>query len=73
MDPYENLANAIVRQAADDYRVALKAKKANPGDGHAAYEAAQIERFFRSAWYRILTGIDAEWLIGELKKEVFAQ
>ena len=29
-DPYENLANAVIAQAAEDYRAALKKIKAHP-------------------------------------------
>lgn len=70
MDPFEKLANAIVLQAVEDYRTALSALKNAPSDGRIRYEAAKLERFFRSPWYRTLTSVDAEWLIGQLKQEV---
>ena len=52
-DPYERLANAIILQAVADYRVALKKIKAHPKDRKAIDEALEIERFFRSGWYRL--------------------
>ena len=52
MNPYENLANAIVLQAVKDYRLT---------DDEA--ELAEIERFFRSDWFGVLTDVDPEYLI----------
>ena len=69
-DPYEQLANAIVIQAADDYRIALKKIKAHPKDRKAIDEAVEIERFFRSGWYSQLTSVDGEYLIKRLQGEV---
>ena len=58
MNPYENLANAIVLQAVKDYRLT---------DDEA--ELAEIERFIRSYWYGVLTDVDPEYLIRRLQKE----
>ena len=69
-DPYERLANAIVLQAVTDYRVALKKIKANPRNKDAINEALQIEKFFRSGWYSVLTSVDGEYLIKRLQEEV---
>ncbi len=48
---YENLANAIILQAAKDYRMALKCLKANPKNRTALADKDEIERFFRSQWF----------------------
>lgn len=69
-NPYEALANAIVLQAVNDYRVALKKVKKNPNNRDALDEALQIERFFRSQWYQVLTSVDGEYLINRLRREV---
>jgi len=69
-DPYERLANAIILQAVTDYRVALKKIKANPRNKEAINEALQIEEFFRSGWYSVLTSVDGEYLIKRLQEEV---
>ena len=61
-DPYENLANAVIAQAAEDYRAALKKIKAHPKNKDAIDEALRIERFFRSGWYQTLTSVDGECL-----------
>lgn len=64
---YEDLANAIVRQAADDYRRALRGK----GYRYYAYDRLirEIERFFRSRWYRMLTHVNGEYLLEKLREE----
>lgn len=58
MNPYEELANAIVLQAVKDYRLT---------DNEA--ELAEIERFFRSGWFGVLSKVDPEYLIRNLRKE----
>lgn len=60
-DPYQNLANAIVCVAADDYRTALK-----QGDGQLL---RSLQHFFRSTWCSLLTGIDPEFLMDALNRE----
>lgn len=69
-DPYERLANAIVIQAAEDYRAALKRIRRNSKNRDAVDEALQIERFFRSGWYQILTSVDGEYMIRRLQEEL---
>ena len=69
-DPYERLANAIVLQAVSEYRVALKKIKAHPKNREAISEALEIEKFFRSGWYSILTDVDGEYLIRRLQDEI---
>ena len=54
MDSYEALANAIITQAAKDYRTA------------APHGKAAIRRFFRSAYFTVLTSLDPEYLIARL-------
>lgn len=64
---YTDLANGIVKQAVDDYRSALKG---NLVDGKPPEEVIpKIEKFFRSDWYRMLTKVDPEYLIEQLRKE----
>ncbi len=58
MDPYENLANAIILQAVKDYRLT---------DNES--ELKEIERFFRSDWFSVLTSLDPDLLIQKLRKE----
>ena len=65
---YENLANAIVIQAAKDYRKALRKYKRQPENKAAKSEIREIERFFRSNWYKMLTDLDGEMLIARLRE-----
>lgn len=69
-DPYEKLANSIVLLAVKDYRDALKKLKKWPRNEAAQIMKAEVERFFRSAWYRELTSVDGEYLISKLQAEV---
>lgn len=69
-NPYENLANSIVLLAAKDYRDALQKLKKWPRNEAAQIMKAEVERFFRSAWYRELTSVDGEYLISKLQAEV---
>ena len=69
-DPYENLANSIVLLAVKDYRDALKKLKKWPRNEAAQIMKAEVERFFRSAWYRELTSVDGDYQISKLQAEV---
>ena len=69
-DPYEDLANAIVLQAAKDYRDALEKLTKRPRYEPAKYTKAEVERFFHSDWYRELTAVEPEILLRKLKEEV---
>ena len=58
MNPYEELANAIILQAVKDYRLTDDER-----------ELQEIERFFRSGWFGVLSKVDPEYLIKKLRKE----
>ena len=58
MDPYQELANAIILQAVKDYRMTDDER-----------ELQEIERFFRSDWFGVLTSVDPDLLISKLRKE----
>ena len=70
-DAYENLANAIILLAVKDYRQALKLLSKNPHSRSAMAAVNEMERFFRSDWYEILTSVDGEMLIRKLREEAF--
>ena len=71
-DPYENLANAIVALAANDYLTALRKLKRRPGNKAAMADAMELEHFFRSGWYGVLTNVDPDYLIRKLREKVAA-
>ena len=66
---WEELANAIVLQAVKDYRIAGRRVRRF---AHATKSQARIrecERFFRSGWFRLLTDLNGEELLKELRSE----
>ena len=70
IDPYEDLANAIVLLSVKDYRDALKKLMKYPRHESAKHTKAEVERFLRSDWYRELTAVEPEILLRKLKEEV---
>ncbi len=67
---YQDLANAIIVRAADDYRKALKKLKKDKDDIKAKSTKDECERFFLSEWYMMLTNVDGNWLMKMLRKEM---
>ena len=56
--PYSALANAIIIQAAKDYRRT-----------YSPYVRNEIKRFFRSEWFTVLSEVDGEIIIKKLEQE----
>ncbi len=73
-DPYQELALAIVRQAADDYRsLARRIEATNEVDQrYRSGKMKSISRFFLSDWFCMLSNSDkgAE-ILERLDREVF--
>ena len=55
---FELLANAIILQAVKDYR-----------HTYSPQQRAEIKRFFRSDWFKVLTRVDGEMIITRLENE----
>ena len=68
-NPYENLANTIIFTAVEDYRKALSRFSRNPDSKDAQADVSELERFFRSRWYSVLTSVEGEFLIRKLRAE----
>lgn len=66
---WEDFANAIIIQAAYDYRKARDLLHKNPENGFALDEKKSIERFFHSSWYEVLTTVDGQYILNRLKNE----
>ncbi|MEA4824083.1 MAG: hypothetical protein VB111_08235 [Clostridiaceae bacterium] len=87
-DHYVNLANAIIVQAARDYREALDFLKRHPHTPDFDTKDAQsdkrkrvlrdkiiknegvrdeVERFFRSGWFEMLSNLDGEILLRQIR------
>lgn len=67
-EAYENLANAIVMQAVDDYRKLLRGKRISYDDNRKI-TIEKIQEFFLSDWFYILTNVDGQTIINSLKRE----
>ena len=88
MEPYENLANAIVMQAVKDYREAIHFLKRHPHTPDLDTEEAKkdkrkrtlreriiknegerddVERFFHSGWFELLSNLDGETLLRQVR------
>ena len=66
VDPYEELAHAIIVRAANDYRLLWNFKRTD-------YAKQELIEFFYSEWFFILTKLNPEWLIEKLEKEADAK
>ena len=75
---YEDLANAVIIQAAKDWREAagiLELRPLYPSAREEArlraaqYRKGECEAFFRSGWMEVLTKVDGPWLLQRLKQE----
>ena len=68
-DPYGELANAIVVQAANDWRKAVKKLEEDPYSKPAGAMRKECERFFLSRWFTMLTSVDGKMILRKLKEE----
>ena len=65
--PYRRLASAIIIQAVRDYR-RVKGNRKNDTD---TFLMQEVESFFRSPWFAILTDMDGESCLQQLKEEEY--
>lgn len=76
MDGYQSLANAIVAQAAEDYRVALvEQHRVEESEDTKVKERAKanvekLEAFFTGKRIKLLTKLDGPELMNAIKAEV---
>jgi len=69
LDPYEELANAIIIQAVTDYRESRIILKTCPKDKDAMKMIRDVTGFFKSDFFKILTTIDPDELLQKLRAE----
>ena len=67
---FQRLADEIIIRAVKDYRKALRTLKYHPENDTACRSKREVEKFFNSQWFGVLTEIDPEVLISRLRKEV---
>lgn len=73
-----NLANGIVRQAAEDYAAEYrkylhKVRKRGQDSVEAKNQLGYViamESWFDSPWYHLLTGVGGRYLVERIRKEV---
>jgi len=67
---WQNLANAIIIQAAKDYRAILKRLKKHPDNKTLTDQQRVMERFFVSKWFKTLCDLEGRALNSRIRKEV---
>jgi len=67
--PWENLANAIILQAVEDYRKCRRRVRRWPDQKEAQAMIREIEKFFHSRWFCQLADVDGIKILEQLKKE----
>ena len=67
---YQDLANAVVTQAAKDYKYYHKRIEKNPADDYAKHEVRELEAFFSSKWIKRLINIDGAEILARIKGEL---
>ena len=70
LNPYEELANAIVLQAVKDYRESNRKLARGRKNQEAQDIKEECLRFFQSNWYFVLTNVNPKFLIRRIDKEV---
>ena len=73
IDPYKELANAVILQAVEDYRKWTKDYSGSHDDRKLRKALVELKEFFRSEWFSIFTNLDGEQLLTRLKSELEEQ
>ena len=73
LEDYEYIFEQVLIRAAKDYRNALKRLYRHPENPTALATKKEIERFFRSEWFQVLSDIDPNVLIEGIKVKVTLQ
>ena len=68
---FENLANAIIVQAVIDYSRVLNAMAKHPCDQYTQDCYKELESFFHSEYFQILSNIDPDYLIEQTTKSTY--
>ena len=66
---WENLANAIVVQAVNDYLAAFKALQSDPDNFRAKRMQKEVLAFLKSEWYQTLTNVNPRVIIQHLENK----
>jgi len=69
-DGWQALAEAIILQAVEDYRLAQYRNRMHPHQPKTEQEIRGIEQFFCSEWFNVLCTLDGSRLLRDLKKQI---
>ena len=69
IDPYEELANAIIVQAVEDYTNAKRKLKKDPDNYNAHNMLTDCKIFFNSNYIHILTDLDIKLVLSKLDND----
>ena len=69
-DGWGDFAEAIVLRAVEDYRHVNNRLRENPDDLRLQEQKEEIEEFFLSAWFRVLTDLNGKRLLHRLQVEM---
>lgn len=67
---YRGLADAIILKAAEDYKVALTVTMGRHPSESDLEKVIELEKFFRSKWFKVLTDLDGEYIIEKIREGV---
>ena len=66
-DGVQMLTEAICVRAADDYRLGRLKERTY---GHKSGVVMEVKRFFRSAWFEMLTGLNGDAILERLERMI---
>ncbi len=70
VNPFEELAQAIILQAVKDYRQYNKKMVKEPDEQKLRKRRKELEKFFLSSWYAVLTDLNGKHLLHRLQAEM---
>lgn len=73
IDSYQELANAIVLQAVEDFRFLLKGLSVGPNDSGALREMQELELDIHTSFFQSLTALDIDKLFSDVKEQFLKQ
>lgn len=68
-----SLEEAIVAQAAKDYKSWKEKLLRDPKSIEASIGLREVTTFFKSTWYKELTTVDPQWLMQTIDEEIEAE
>ena len=66
---WEDLANAVIVQAVEDYLAAHRTLQKFPGNYTALLTQKEVLEFLKSRWYRNLTSVDPSVIVRHLENQ----